>query len=183
MLGKKRAGVAARVVGVGADECHPAAEVRRGGGEQPELGLAGSAPGRPGVARDGVHVEVFADDRVVLLGAGISARPPFTSLSGRIVGARCYGALVTLDPTGLVRVRRGARLTVADLFRAWGQPLSPRRLAAFSAPPGGQVTVYVDGRRWGGAPGAVPLTRHAEIVLEVGPHVPPHSSYTFPTGL
>jgi len=28
----------------------------------------------------------------------------------------------------------------------------------------------------------VPLTRHAEIVLEVGPHVPPHSSYMFPPG-
>jgi dihydroxyacid dehydratase/phosphogluconate dehydratase len=35
---------------------------------------------------------------------------------------------------------------------------------------------------WPGAPGAVPLTRHAEIVLEVGPHVPPHSSYAFPPG-
>jgi hypothetical protein len=28
----------------------------------------------------------------------------------------------------------------------------------------------------------VPLTRHAEIVLEVGPHVPSHSSYAFPPG-
>jgi hypothetical protein len=28
----------------------------------------------------------------------------------------------------------------------------------------------------------VPLTPHAEIVLEVGPHVPPHASYTFPPG-
>ena len=31
-----------------------------------------------------------------------------------------------------------------------------------------------------GSPGRVPLTRHAEIVLEVGPYVPPHSAYTFP---
>jgi hypothetical protein len=44
------------------------------------------------------------------------------------------------------------------------------------------VAVFVDGRRWRGAPAAVPLTPHAEIVLEVGPHVPPHSSYAFPPG-
>jgi hypothetical protein len=42
--------------------------------------------------------------------------------------------------------------------------------------------VFVDGERWPGAPAAVPLTRHAEIVLEVGPRVPPHSSYAFPAG-
>jgi len=30
--------------------------------------------------------------------------------------------------------------------------------------------------------GLVPLTRHAEIVLEIGPYVPPHLSYAFPPG-
>jgi hypothetical protein len=50
---------------------------------------------------------------------------------------------------------------VGAVFRSWGQPLSATRLASFRA---------------------VPLTRHAEIVLEVGPHVPPHSSYAFPPG-
>jgi hypothetical protein len=29
----------------------------------------------------------------------------------------------------------------------------------------------------------VPLRRHAEIVLEVAPLVPPHPTYTFPLGL
>lgn len=133
-------------------------------------------------SRDGVHVEVFAANRVVLLPAGIGTRSPRASLAGQITRARCYGALVTLDPTGLVLVRPGTRLTVAALFRAWGQPLSATRLASFPAAAGTRVTVFVDGRPWPGAPGAVPLTRHAEIVLEVGPHVPPHSSYTFPPG-
>jgi hypothetical protein len=40
----------------------------------------------------------------------------------------------------------------------------------------------VNGRRVHAPPPSVPLTRHAEIVLEVGPHVPPHSSYAFPPG-
>jgi hypothetical protein len=132
--------------------------------------------------RDGVHVEVFAANRVVLLPAGIGVRSPRTSVTGRITHASCYGTLVTLDPTGLVLVRPGAGLTAAALFRSWGQPLSATRLASFRAAAGTRVAVFVDGRPWPGAPGAVPLTRHAEIVLEVGPHVPPHSSYAFPPG-
>ena len=135
----------------------------------------------PGLGpRDGVHVEVFAANRVLLLPAGIGTKPPRNVLDGRVTQARCYGQLVTLDPTGVVLVRPGAQLTLGALFRSWGQPLSPARLASFSAPAGTRVTVFVDGRAWPGAPAAVPLTRHAEIVLEVGPHVPPHQSYTFP---
>jgi hypothetical protein len=133
-------------------------------------------------AREGVHVEVFASDRVLLLPAGIGARPPLGLRSGRVTSARCYGALVTLDPTGLVLVRPGASLTLGTLFRSWGQPLTPGKLTSFTAPAGTTVTVYVNGKRWRGAPSAVPLTRHAEIVLEVGPHVPPHPSYSFPAG-
>jgi hypothetical protein len=132
--------------------------------------------------RAGVHVEVFAANRVVLIAAGVGTRPPRSLSSGRIARARCYGALVTLDPTGLVLVRPGSRLTVADLFHSWGQPLSPRRIASFRAGPGGAVRVYVDGQRWRGAVSEVPLRRHAEIVLEVGPYVPPHPAYTFPPG-
>jgi hypothetical protein len=132
--------------------------------------------------RDGVHVEVFAANRVVLLPAGIGVRFPQTSVTGRITHASCYSALVTVDPTGLVLVRPGAGLTVAALFRSWGQPLSATRLTSFRATAGTRVAVFVDGRPWPGPPGAVPLTRHAEIVLEVGPHVPPHSSYAFPPG-
>ena len=132
--------------------------------------------------RVGVHVEVFAANRVLLLPTGIGARQPWEKLDGRITSAPCYGALVTLDPTGLVLVRPGAGLTLADLFRSWGEPLSRTRLTSFSAPAGTQVAVFVDGRRLNAAPPSVPLTRHAEIVLEVGPHVPPHSSYAFPPG-
>jgi hypothetical protein len=132
--------------------------------------------------RYGVHVEVFGANRVVIVPAGIGIRPPVHVSAGRISSAGCYGSLVTLEPTGLVLVRPGSRLSVADLFRAWGEPLSTRRLVSFKAPAGGRVSVFVDGRGRSGAPDEVPLARHAEIVLEVGPHVPPHSSYTFPPG-
>jgi hypothetical protein len=160
----------ARPIGVG-PRFHPLVSGQVSGSCQPALG-----------PRDGVHVEVFAANRVLLLPAGIGTRPPRTALNGRITAARCYGALVTLDPTGVVLVRPGARLTLGTLFGSWGEPLSRTRLASFTAAAGSEVTVFVDGKPWPGAPAAVLLTRHAEIVLEVGPHVPPHSSYAFPPG-
>jgi hypothetical protein len=132
--------------------------------------------------RFGAHVEVFGANRVVILPAGIGTAPPRRLSAGRISAARCYGDLVTLDPTGVVLIRPGVRLGLSDLFRAWGQPLSPQRLASFTAPEGQRVAVFVDGRRWSGSPVSIPLRRHAEIVLEVGPYVPPHVSYTFPPG-
>ena len=63
-----------------------------------------------------MHVEVFAANRVLLLPAGIGLEKPWTQLNGRITSARCYGALVTLDPTGLVLVRPRERLTLATLL-------------------------------------------------------------------
>jgi len=126
---------------------------------------------------------VFAANRVVIVAAGIGTRPPWTVSAGRISGAGCYGDVVTLEPTGVVLVRPGLRLSLSDLFRAWGQPLSARRLAGFSTPPGSRVAVFVGGRPWDGSPAGVPLARHSEIVLEVGPYVPPHVSYTFPPGI
>jgi hypothetical protein len=146
----------ARPIGVG-PRLHPPVSGPVSGSCQPALG-----------PRDGVHVEVFAANRVLLLPAGIGTRPPRASLNGRITAARCYGALVTLDPTGVVLVRPGGE--------------SRTRLASFTAAARTGVTVFVDGKPWQGAPTAVPLARHAEIVLEVGPPVPPHSSYTFPPG-
>jgi hypothetical protein len=132
--------------------------------------------------RHGVHVELFAADRVVIVARGIGVRPPLSFSGGRIIGARCYGDVVTLEPTGVVLVRPGTLLHLGDLFRAWGQPLSRRRLASFIAPAGTEVAVFVNGRRLRAMPQSVPLRSHDEIVLEVGPFVPPHRTYTFPPG-
>ncbi|MBV9604809.1 MAG: hypothetical protein JO027_06870 [Solirubrobacterales bacterium] len=154
--------------------------IGRGAAFQPPA--RGPVDGRCGKSlgpRFGVHVEVFAANRVVLIPAGIGTRPPRSYSSGRIAGAGCFGALVTLDPTGLVLVRSGEHPQLAELFRSWGQPLTVRRLLSFE----NAVSAFVDGRPWSGPPGRIPLRRHAEIVLEVGPHVPPHASYTFPPGL
>jgi hypothetical protein len=86
----------------------------------------------------------------------------------------------TTGPTGVVEVRRGVRLTIGRLFAVWGQPLLPTRLAGFSTRRSAPVRAYVAGRRWRGPLGAIPLRRHAQIVLELGRFVPPHRSFRFP---
>jgi hypothetical protein len=133
-------------------------------------------------ARIAAHVELFAENRVVIVAGGIGARAPWRLSDGRLTHARCYGDLVTLEATGVVLMRPGTAPALSALFRAWHQPLSASRLASFRAPARTHVTAFVNGRRWRGAPGSVPITAHAEIVIEVGPYVRPHTSYAFAPG-
>jgi hypothetical protein len=133
--------------------------------------------------RTAAHLELFAENRVVLIPAGIGTLRPRRRQNGRIVAAPCYGPVVTLEPTGLVLVRQGVRATVGELFRQWGLPLTDTVAGAFRAPRGTRVVAFVGGRRWQRSPSAIPLARHAAIVIEVGPRVPPHRFYLFPPGL
>jgi hypothetical protein len=129
--------------------------------------------------RVGAHVELFARRRTMLIPAGVGIAPPHR-WAGRYVAGPCSYALRTRERTGVVELARAGRvLRVRDLFAVWGQALGPRRLAAFRGP----VHVWVDGWRWAGAPGAAPLRRHAQVVLEVGGYVRPHARYGFPPGL
>jgi len=118
--------------------------------------------------RFAVHVELFANRRVIVVPRGIGV-----SASG------CRYPLSTNAPTGVVEVLASHRFTLGDLFRIWGRVLTPKRLVSFH----GRVAVFVDGRRFTGKPGSVPLTKHAEIVVELGAHLAPHVDYLFPKGV
>ena len=131
------------------------------------------------VDRVGVHVELFANRRVVLVPPGIGIAGPVVRRHGRVVGGRCSFPLRTREPTGTVELARGARLTLGEFFAVWGQPLTRGRLLAFR----GRVRAYMNGRARGGNPRRIALAPHANVVLEVGGHVPPHPGYLFPGGL
>jgi hypothetical protein len=133
--------------------------------------------------RFGVYVELFADRRVVLIPAGIGVAPPRVRRGAYVPAGRCSYPLRTREPTGVIEVARSTRARLGDLFDLWGQPLSTVRLAGFRADRDDPVRVYVDGRRLDGDPRAAALTRHATIVVELGPYLPPHRSYRFPPGL
>jgi hypothetical protein len=131
--------------------------------------------------RYGVHVEVFAHRKVVIVPAGIGVAAPFVRSFGSVAPRGCTYPLRTLTPTGVVEIRSGAGLVLGDLFRIWGKALGRHELAGFrSTRP---VLAFVAGRRWRGDPGQIPLRRHAQIVLEIDGYVPPHPRFLFPKGL
>lgn len=101
-----------------------------------------------------VHLELFANRRVVLIPPGIG----------------CW----TNDPTGVVHYREPA--TLGSFFRAWKQTLSPTRLLSFR----GRVLAFRNGRRLHGDPRAIPLRDGDELVLEIRGYIPPHRFYLFP---
>jgi hypothetical protein len=128
------------------------------------------------VSRFRVHVEVFGIGRVVIVPPGIGVAPPLVRSGAYVLRGRCYYPLRTIDPTGVIEIDARFRLTLGDLFAVWGQPLSRDQLTGFV----GRVRVWVNGCRRHGDPRSVPLTRHVQIVLEVGAYVPPHPTYPFP---
>ena len=130
----------------------------------------------------GAHIELFADNRGMVVPAGIGVAEPQRRRGVFVVGGRCAYPLRTVDPTGVIEVDHAGGSSppsVSELFALWGQPLSRSRMAGFT----GTVVAFVDGRRWTGDPGSIPLTRHTQVVLELGSFVAPHRSYLFPPGL
>lgn len=125
-----------------------------------------------------VHLELFARRLVLLVPAGVGVAPPLHREGAYVTGGRCLYPLRTREPTGVIEAA-GAGLRLGHLFRVWGQPLSPHRLAGFRSR--APLLAFVNGRRFRGDPRTIPLQRHDEIVLEIGGYVPPHSSYLFPT--
>jgi hypothetical protein len=137
--------------------------------------------------RYGLHVELFAEGHEIAMPAGIGIAPPQLRLRGSVTAGTCEYPLQTADPTGVVLVSRARTRsgppTLGELFALWGQPLSRRRLAGFTAKPGDSVAAFVDGRRVEGDPRSVALQPHAQVVLEVGPYVEPHPTYRFAPGV
>ncbi len=127
------------------------------------------------------HIELFAFNRVVIVPAGIGVMPPLRTQGAFIRDWRCAYPLRTLDPTGLVLLAAGGPYTLGDLFDLWGQPLNNTVTAGFRSSTHENVSVFIDGRRWTSAPRMAPLTRHAQITIEIGALVRPHSTYVFPS--
>jgi hypothetical protein len=184
----------AAIAGFGADQATPAnpvpAAIGVGPRYHPPAASARVLQGRPLGAlrctktrgRFGVHIELFARGRVVIVPAGIGVAAPRARVGAYVRPLGCSYPARTLEPTGVVEVRRGAQLTLRDLFAVWGKPLSRTRLVGFSARPSDPVRAYVAGKRWHGDPGSILLSRHGQIVLELGRYIPPHRFFLFRKG-
>jgi hypothetical protein len=134
-------------------------------------------------ARVGVHLELFARGRVVIVPSGIGMALPLRRQGAYVLSSRCSYAVRTREPTGVIELAGATRVTLGDFFDVWGRQLTERRLVGFRASDGQHVRAYVDGRSRRGDPRAIVLRPHAQIVLEVGRYVRPHVTYQFRKGL
>jgi len=88
---------------------------------------------RARVRRFGVHVELLAHGRIILLPAGVGLAPPLRRCGAYVAGGRCSYPIRTLAPTGVLEVQRSARWTLGDLFALWGSR-SPAAASEASSP-------------------------------------------------
>jgi hypothetical protein len=125
------------------------------------------------------HLDILVDGRPVAVPAGL----------GIADSGQEMAELHTHDTTGIVHIEApstGKRYTLGQLFTEWNLRLDTTDLGDLKTGGGRTLTAYVDGRRQGGDPAVIELTRHREIALVYGPanarpEVP--SSYAFPAGL
>jgi hypothetical protein len=156
--------------------------IGRGSAYHPSPGarpVAGLACRRGAGTRYGVHLELFANRFVVIVPPGIGVAPPRIRRGAYVVGGRCSYPARTIEPTGVIQVERSATVTLGEFFALWGRTLGRDRLLGFR----GRVRVFVAGKPWRRPPADIPLTRHAEITMEVGGYVPPRVGYRFRPGL
>lgn len=103
--------------------------------------------------------------------------------------AQAISPLHTHDTSGVIHIEspKKADFTLAQFMTEWNVALSGDRIGALTTGHDRQLHIYLNGRPWTGAPGAVPLTAHGEIAIVYGSasdtaKVKVPSSYHFPAG-
>lgn len=95
---------------------------------------------------------------------------------GQPAGRRCIYWLHTHTPDGFIHVEAplDRTFTLGDFFTVWGQPLSRSGAATAQLAKGETMKVWLNGAPFTGDPRSIPLTAHADIVIQVGgPHGKP----------
>jgi hypothetical protein len=87
------------------------------------------------------------------------------------LAARCIYWLHTHTPDGIIHVEAPSdrSFTLGDFFAVWQQPLDKRRAASTRVAKKESMRVWLNGQRYAGDPAKIPLTAHADIVIQVGP--------------
>jgi hypothetical protein len=130
------------------------------------------------------HLTVFIDGLARQLPGGVGIVDPQAQATPDgpfVVGGGCFYWLHTHASDGIVHIESPVRrtYTLGDFFDVWGQPLGPTRIGPYR----GTVLAIYNGRRYLGDPRQIPLTRHAQIQLEIGRPLVAPESVVFPLGL
>lgn len=162
----------------------------------PELAAGGTAPA--GSSIDGIqcqgaeqvlfhihaHLTVFVGGaaRRVPYGIGVPGAQVSATPAGPYVAAGdCFYWLHTHAADGIIHIESpvSRTYTLGNLFDAWGEKLSRTQVGAAR----GHVSAFYDGRLFRANPRQIPLTRHAQIQLEVGRPLVAPVQISFPSGL
>ena len=94
--------------------------------------------------------------------------------------ARCIYWLHTHTPDGIIHVEapKDRSFTLGDFFAVWGQPLDRTHAASAATKKRESMRVFLNGVRYTGNPAQIPLTAHADIVIDVGPPFRKHALFT-----
>jgi hypothetical protein len=160
--------------------------------------LTGGEPAQGGSPVDGIqcleaeqvlfhihaHLTVFVSGaaRQIPLGIGIPAAQISATPAGPFVGAgSCFYWLHTHAADGIIHIESPVTrtYTLGDFFDVWGQKLGRAEVG----PATGPVTAFYDGRLFRGNPRDIPLSKHAQIQLDVGRPLVAPVQISFPAGL
>jgi len=130
------------------------------------------------------HLTVFVNGaaRRIPYGIGIPAAQISPTPAGPFVGAgSCFYWLHTHAADGIIHVESPVErtYTLGNFFDVWGQKLGRAEVG----PAAGSVTAFYDGRVFRGNPREIPLSKHAQIQLDVGRPLVAPVQISFPDGL
>ena len=131
-----------------------------------------------------VHLTVFLNGapRRIPYGIGIpGAQPSATPVGPYVAAGSCFYWLHTHAADGIIHIESPVQrtYTLGNFFDVWGQPLGRNEVGPVSGP----VTALDNGQVFSGNPRDIPLTRHAQIQLDVGRPLVAPVRISFPAGL
>ena len=90
---------------------------------------------------------------------------------GQPAAKRCIYWLHTHTPDGIIHIEapKDRSFVLGDFFQVWGQPLGRSSVASVRVTKRETLRAWVDGKPYKGDPRKIPLTAHADIVIQAGP--------------
>jgi len=130
------------------------------------------------------HLTIFVNGspRQVPAAIGIPGAKAQNTPQGSFIGSgNCFYWLHTHAADGIIHTESPVQrtYTLGNFFDEWGQPLGPGQVG----PDKGHVTAIYNGHLYEGNPRDIPLTKHAQIQLEVGTPLVAPETITWPSGL
>ena len=104
---------------------------------------------------------------------------------GQPAGKRCIYWVHTHTPDGFIHIEapQDRTFTLGDFFTVWGQPLSLQSAGPAQVKKREAMKVWVDGKAYAKDPRSIPLSAHADIVIQVGPPYARPARFTAWAGL